>query len=159
MTDATPGAVYGDDAKLYYSTTVAASNGTFSGSLTEADCVIDDTISSEPRTIEVAYRGAAEISEHVGKKKRSLSGTLMVLVGTPGTTYLALKTAFESKTLLHIAAATGDITHVGTQVTRFEGKIKSWSESRPDNGNVTVSFEIVRHPSSYYASTVSVTAS
>lgn len=158
MTNAVPGPVYGDDATLYYSTSLAASNGTFSGSLTEIDCVIDDTINRERRSSEVWYRGAPEGSEHVGKPKTTLSGTLMTLVGTPGVTYLVLKNAFDNNTLLHFAAATGDITEVGAQVTEFEGKIKSWNESRPDNGNVTVSFEIVRSPASYFPTEISVVA-
>lgn len=154
MTDATPGAVYGDDAKLYYSATLGGS-----GSLTAIDCVIDDTITRERRSSEVVYRGADEVMEHVGKCKTTISGNMMVLVGSPGTTYLAMKAAFQAKTTLHWAAATGDITLVGAQVTRFEGKIKSWTESRPDNGNVQVAFEIVKTPDSTYSTTLAVTAS
>jgi len=154
MTDATPGAVYGDDAKLYYSATLGGA-----GSLTVVDCVIDDTINRERRSSEVVYRGATEVMEHVGKCKTTISGNMMVLVGTPGTTYLVLKAAFQAKTTLHWAASTGDITYVGAQVTRFEGKIKSWTESRPDNGNVQIAFEIVKTPDSTYDTTLAVTAS
>lgn len=154
MTDATPGAVYGDDAKLYYSATLGGA-----GALTVVDCVIDDTINRERRSSEVVYRGATEVMEHVGKCKTTISGNMMVLVGTPGTTYLVLKAAFQAKTTLHWAASTGDITYVGAQVTRFEGKIKSWTESRPDNGNVQIAFEIVKTPDSTYDTTLAVTAS
>lgn len=154
MVAATPGAVYGDDAKLYYSATLGGA-----GSLTVIDCVIDDTINRERRSSEVVYRGADEVMEHVGKCKTSISGNFMTLVGTPGVAYLVLKAAFQAKTTLHWAASTGDITDVGAQVTRFEGKLKSWTESRPDNGNVQVAFEIVKTPDSSYATTLAVTAS
>lgn len=153
MTAAVPGAVYGDDAKLYYSATLGGA-----GALTDIGCVVDDSLSRERRTSEVVYRGAVEVMEHVGKCKTSISGTLMVLIGTPGVTYLILKAAFHAKTTLHFSAATGDITLSGAQSTDFEGKIKSWSESRPDNGNVTVSFEIVKTPDSSFDTLVAVTA-
>ena len=152
MTDATPGAVYGDDAKLYYSATLGGA-----GALTEIDCVVDDTVTRERRSSEVVYRGATEVMEHVGKSKNSVSGTFMLLVG--GTAYLALRAAFDAKTVLHFAATTGDITEIGCLVTRMEGILKSWTESRPDNGNVTVSFEIVKSPRSTYATVLAVTAS
>lgn len=153
MTAATPGAVYGDDAKLYYATTLGGA-----GALTEVDCVIDDSITRERRTSEVVYRGAQEVMEHVGKNKTSIGATLMTLVGTPGVAYLVLKAAYEAKTTLHWAAATSDILLSGCQVCRFEGKIKSWVESRPDNGNVSVAIEIVKSPDSTYNTTLAVTA-
>ena len=152
MADAVPGAVYGDDAKLYYSATLGGAGG-----LTEVGCVVDDTINRERRSSEVVYRGSVEVMEHVGKCKTTISGTLMVLVGAPGATYLALKAAFQAKTTLHWSAVTGDILLVGAQSTDFEGKIKSWSESRPDNGNVTVSFEIVKTPDSTFNTLLAVT--
>jgi len=151
MPAAATGAVYGDDAKLYYSATLGGA-----GSLTEIDCVVDDTVTRERRSSEVVYRGATEVMEHVGKSKNSIGGTFMLLVG--GTAYLALRTAFDAKTVLHFAAATGDITETGCLVTRMEGIIKSWTESRPDNGNVTVAFEIVKSPKSTYATVLAVTA-
>lgn len=158
MVDATPGSVYGDNARLYYSTDVASA-GTFSGTLVHAGCVIDDTINDERRQADVVYRGATDIAVHVGKRKVTITGTMMVLVGTPGAQYVALRSAYLNKTLLHFAASTGDITEVGCQYTRFEGKILSWNESRPDNGNVTVSFEIAKDPGTTYATTSGVIAS
>ena len=158
MVDATPGSVYGDNARLYYSTDVASA-GTFSGTLVHAGCVIEDTINNERRQAEVVYRGATDIAVHVGKKKVTITRTIMVPVGTPGTQYLALRSAYDNRTLLHFAASTGDITEVGCQYTRFEGKITNWSESRPDNGPLTVSFEIVKDPGTTYATTSGVIAS
>ena len=158
MVNATPGSVYGDNARLYYSTDVASS-GTFSGTLVHADCVIEDTVNDERRQSDVVYRGATDIAVHVGKRKVTISGTMMTLVGTPGAAYVALRAAYLAKTLLHFAAATGDITEVGCQYTRFEGKIISWNESRPDNGNVTVSFEVAKDPGTTYATTSGVIAS
>jgi hypothetical protein len=152
MVAAATGAIYGDDAKLYYSATLGGA-----GALTEIDCVVDDTVTRERRSSEVVYRGATEVMEHVGKSKNSISATLMLLVG--GATYLAMRSAFDAKTVLHYAATTGDITEIGCLVTRMEGQIKSWVESRPDNGNVTVSVEIVKSPKSTYSTVLAVVAS
>lgn len=157
MPDATPGSVYGDNARLYYSTDVASA-GTFSGTLVHAGCTVEDTINDERRRAEVAYRGLADIAEHVGKRKVSITGTMMVLIGSPGAQYVALRSAYLNRTLLHWAASTGDIVDSGCQWTRFEGRIVSWSETRPDNGVVTVSFEVVKDPGTTYATTSGVTA-
>ena len=62
MPAATPGAVYGDDAKLYYSATLGGA-----GSLTVIECVIEDTINRERRTSEDDNRGADEVKENDGK--------------------------------------------------------------------------------------------
>jgi len=154
MVDANPGARMGDDCKLYYSATLGGS-----GSLTEVDCSIDDEFASERRTADSNSRGDAEIKTLVGKPKHSLTGNLQTRVGSPATAYLAMKTAYFAKTVLHFAIATGDITHVGQQVYRFEGQITKWTESRPDGGAVQVAVEIMPSAASTYASTVSVVAS
>jgi hypothetical protein len=144
----------GDDCQLYYSATLGGS-----GSLTAIDAVIDDEISSERRTADSNARGDSEIKVLVGKPKHSLTGNMQVRVGSPATAYLAMKSAYYSKTVLHFAAATGDITHIGQQVFRFEGEITKWTESRPDGGQVQVAFEIMPTAASTYASSVSVVAS
>lgn len=72
MPTAADGSVLGDDAKLYFSATLGGS-----GTLTEVPVVIDDTIGSERRTAESNCRGDSEISEHVGKPKHTISGTIL----------------------------------------------------------------------------------
>lgn len=152
MADATPGSVYGDECKLYYSATLGGA-----GSLTEVPVVIDDEQASERRGAESNCRGDTEIKEHVGKPKHSLSGTMLLKRTTPGTAYAALKTAYFANTVLAYAVATGDVTINDQHVFRFEGRIKKWSETHPDNDTVKCSFEIMPDPESSYASNHAVT--
>ncbi len=147
MPTADAGSVYGDNCKLYFSATLGGA-----GALTEAPVVIEDTIGSERRSAESNCRGDAEVSEHVGKPKHSISGSILMKRGSPGATYLTLKTAYMAGTLLHFALATGTITNIDEHVFRLEGKIKKWEEVRGDNDTVKVSFEIVKSAESTYAS-------
>ncbi len=158
MTDAAPGSVMGDDCKAYYSASLAASNGTWSGSLTEIPLTVEDTIAREFRTAESNCRGDAEVSEHVGKIKFAPSGVLLFKRGTPGATYATLKAAALARTPLHFAFATGDITHIGNHVIRLEARFKKWEESRPEGDVIKVSYELARNPDSYYPTTESVVA-
>jgi len=151
MPTATAGPVYGDNARLYYSATLGGA-----GALTEIDCVIDDAVNVDFQSTEVVYRGADEVQELLGKAKKVISGTMQTLIGDAA--YLAMRTAAHAKTTLHFAASTGDITDVDAQVSRMEGKFKSWQESRGQNDSVKVSFEIVKTPDSTYASTIAVTS-
>jgi hypothetical protein len=153
MPTAAPGSVYGDNCKAYYSATLGDA-----GTLIEIPVAIDDTISSERRSAESNCRGDAEISEHLGKPKHSISMNLLAKRGTPGTTYVALRTAYFNGTVLHWALATGTITDETNQVVEIEGKIKKWDESHPDNDSVKVSIEITRDASSTFATEFSVVA-
>lgn len=158
MTNAAPGSVLGDDCKLLYSTDVAASNGTFSGTLTEAGVVIEDNITRERVTAVSNCRGDAEKSTAVGKMTTGFTATLLLKRGTPGASFSALKSAWLANTLLHIALTTGTITDVGQYVTRLEGRITKWDEQRPEGDVVKVSIEFVRAIDSYYPTTDSVVA-
>jgi hypothetical protein len=153
MPTAADGSVLGDDAKLYYSATLGGA-----GTLTEVPVVIDDTIGSERRTAESNCRGDAEVSEHVGKPKHTISGTMLFKRGTPGATYLTLRNAYAAGTLLHFALASGTVADTAQHVFRIEGKFKRWEESRPDNDTIKASFEIARSPDSSYASNWAVVA-
>jgi hypothetical protein len=155
MPTAADGSVLGDDCKLFYSATLGGA-----GTLTEVPVVIDDTLASERRTAESNCRGDSEISEHVGKIKHSITGTILFKRGTPGATGQTLRTAYMANTPLHFALSSGAIADVNQNVFRFEGRLKRWEESRPDNDVVKISFEIARNPDSGYASNlVIVTAS
>ena len=154
MPNAADGSVLGDDCKMYYSATLGGA-----GSLTEIPVIIDDTIGSERRKAESNCRGDAEISEHVGKPKHTISFTMLVKRGTPGTTYLAMKTAYMAGTIHHYALATGTITDVGQHVFRLEGQISKWEETRGDNDTVKVSGEITKAAANTYASNWAVVAS
>lgn len=154
MTNAADGSVLGDDCKMYYSATLGGA-----GSLTEIPVIIDDTIGSERRKAESNCRGDAEISEHVGKPKHTISFTMLVKRGTPGTTYLAMRTAYMSGTIHHYALATGTITDIGQHVFRLEGQISKWEETRGDNDTVKVTGEITKAAANTYASNWAVVAS
>lgn len=145
------GSVLGDEAKAYLSATLGGA-----GALTELPLVIEDTISSERRSAESNCRGDAEIKEHVGKPKHMLSGTLLFKRGTPGATLSTMRTAYMSGTMLHWAIASGDITHEGQHVFRFEGKLKKWEQTNGDNETIKVAYEIAPDPGSTYASNWSV---
>lgn len=156
MPDAAPGSVLGDDCKFHYSTSVAASNGTFSGTLTEAGVVIEDNITRERVTAVSNCRGDAEKSTAVGKGTTGITATLLLKRGTPGATYAALRAAYLANTLLHIALSTGLITDVGQYVTRLEGRITKWDEARAEGDVVKVTIEIARAVDSFYPTTDSV---
>ena len=147
MPNAADGSVLGDDCITYYSATLGGS-----GALTEIPVIIDDTISSERRAVESNCRGDSEITEHTGKPKHSVSGTLLVKRGTPGATYATLRDAYVNNTILAWAFATGDSADIGQHIFRMEGRLKRWEESRPDNDTVKVSFEIVKAADNTYAS-------
>lgn len=151
MTNAANGSIHGDDCKMYYSATLGGE-----GALTEIPQVIDSSMNSERRSAESNCRGDAEVSEHVGKPRHTLSLNLLAKRGSPGTAYLALRAAYHAKTPLHYAFCTGDITHIGQHVHEMQGLIKNWNESHPDNDTVKVSAEIVRDPSATFVSEVSV---
>jgi hypothetical protein len=151
MPTAAAGSVYGDNCKMYYSATLGGA-----GALTEIPVIIDDTISQERRSAESNCRGDAEVSEHVGKPKNSITGTMLMKRSTVGATYLTLKTAFMANTPLHFALATGTITDIDEHVFRLEGRLKKFEESRGDNDTVKVSFEIAKAADSSYASNWSV---
>lgn len=146
MVTAAPGSILGDDCKTYYSATLGGE-----GSLTEIPTVIDDQLTSERRSAESNCRGDAEVSEHIGKPKNSLTLNLLAKRGSPGTAYLALRTAYAAGTLLHWAFATGTITDVTQQVVEIEAKIKKWEESHPDNDTVKVAIELAKDASSTFA--------
>lgn len=152
MPTAADGSVMGDNCKTYYSATLGGA-----GTLTEIPVIIDDTISSERRTAESNCRGDAEVKTHVGKPKHSLTGTILMKRGTPGATYLTLKTAYMANTILHFAVATGTVTDSAEHVFRMEGRFSKWEESRAENDSVKVSFEIQPDPVSTYASAWAVT--
>lgn len=154
MPNAADGSVYGDDCKLYYSATLGGS-----GALTEVPVIISDSINSERRSAESNCRGDAEIKEHIGKPKHSISGQILLKRNTPGATYLTLLTAYEDKTTLHLALATGTITDIGQHVFRCEGQFKSFTQNRGDNETVVIDFEFVPTPDSTYASNWAVVAS
>ena len=154
MPTAADGSVYGDNCKMYYSATLGGA-----GALTEIPVVIDDSIASERRTAESNCRGDAEIKTHVGKPKHTISGNMLMKRGTPGTTYLALKTAYMANTVLHWALATGTITDIAEHVFRMEGRLAKFEETRADNDSVKVAFEIQPDPISTYASNWAVVAS
>jgi hypothetical protein len=147
MANAADGSVLGDDCITYYSATLGGA-----GALTEIPVIIDDTISSERRAVESNCRGDAEIAEHTGKPKHSVSGTLLVKRGTVGATYEALRDAYVNNTILAWAFATGDSADIGQYIFRMEGRLKRWEESRPDNDTVKVSFEIAKAADNTYAS-------
>ena len=147
MPNAADGSVLGDDCITYYSATLGGS-----GALTEIPVIIDDTISSERRAVESNCRGDSEITEHTGKPKHSISGTLLVKRGTPGATYETLRDAYVNNTILAWAFATGDSADIGQHIFRMEGRLKRWEESRPDNDTVKVSFEIAKAADNTYAS-------
>jgi len=147
MANAADGSVLGDDCITYYSATLGGS-----GALTEIPVIIDDTISSERRAVESNCRGDSEITEHTGKPKHSVSGTLLVKRGTPGATYETLRDAYVANTILAWAFATGDSADIGQHIFRMEGRLKRWEESRPDNDTVKVSFEIAKAADNTYAS-------
>lgn len=148
------GSVLGDDCKMYYSATLGGA-----GTLTEIPVIIDDTIGSERRAAESNCRGDAEISEHVGKPKHTISFTMLVKRGSVGATYLAMKTAYMAGTVHHYALATGAVTDIGQHVFRLEGVIKKWEETRGDNDTVKVSGEIAKAAANTYASNWAVVAS
>jgi hypothetical protein len=147
MANAADGSVLGDDCITYYSATLGGA-----GALTEIPVIIDDTISSERRAVESNCRGDSEITEHTGKPKHSVSGTLLVTRGTPGATYATLRDAYVANTILAWAFATGDSADIGQHIFRMEGRLKRWEESRPDNDTVKVSFEIAKAADNTYAS-------
>lgn len=152
MPTASDGSVMGDNCKTYYSATLGGA-----GVLTEIPVIIDDTVSSERRTAESNCRGDTEVKTHVGKPKHSLSGSMLHKRGTPGTAYLAMKTAYMANTTLHFVLATGTVTDTAEHAFRMEGKFSKWEESRAENDSVKVSFEIQPDPSSSYASNYAVT--
>jgi hypothetical protein len=154
MPAAADGSVYGDDCKFYYSATLGGA-----GTLTEVPVIISDSVNTENRSAESNCRGDAEIKEHIGKPKHSISGQMLFKRQTPGATYLTLLTAHAAKTTLHFALASGTITDTGQHVFRCEGKFKSFTQNRGDNETVTVDFEIVPTPDSTYASNWSVVSS
>jgi hypothetical protein len=154
MPTAADGSVLGDNCQLHYSATLGGS-----GALTEVPVVIDDAINSERRSAESNCRGDAEITEHVGKPKHSISANLLFKRGTPGATFATLRTAYINGTILHFALTTGAIADVGQSVFRLEGKFKSWNETRPDNDTVKVSVEIVKDAGNTYASNWSIVSS
>jgi hypothetical protein len=154
MPTAADGSVLGDNCQLHYSATLGGS-----GALTEVPVVIDDAINSERRSAESNCRGDAEITEHVGKPKHSISANLLFKRGTPGATFSTLRTAYINGTTLHFALTTGAIADVGQSVFRLEGKFKSWNETRPDNDTVKVSVEIVKDAGNTYASNWSIVSS
>jgi hypothetical protein len=151
MTAAADGSVLGDDCKLYYSATLGGA-----GALTEIPEVIDVTVGTERRAVESNCRGDGEVSEHTGKPKHSISATLLMKRGTPGTTFAALRTAYAAGTTLHWAVSSGTITNTGNYVFRMEGRLKRFEESQPDNDTVKVSVEIAKAADSSYASAFSV---
>ena len=156
MTDAAPGSVLGDDCKFLFSSSVAATNGTCSGTLTEAGVVIEDSITRERVTAVSNCRGDTEKSTAVGKMTTGITATLLLKRGTPGSTFSTLKSAWLANTLLHFALATGTITDVGQYVTRLEGRITKWDEQRSEGDVVKVTIEIARAVDSYYPTTDSV---
>lgn len=151
MPAAPDGSILGDDCKLYYSATLGGA-----GALTEIPQVIDITATSERRAVESNCRGDGEVSEHTGKPKHSISGTLLVKRGSPGTAYAALRAAYMAGTVHHYAASSGTITDTGNYVIRIEGRIKRWEESQPDNDTVKVSFEIAKAADNSYSTAFSV---
>lgn len=147
MADAAAGSVYTDECRLYYNATLGGTGGTE----VLIGQVIDDSFSSERRSAESNCREDAEISEHVGKPKHNIGMQMLVKRGTPGAAYQALRTAYMANTVLHFTMTTGDPA-LGKQMTQeLEGRIKNWSESRSDNDTVKVTAEIVRDPSSSFA--------
>jgi hypothetical protein len=154
MANAADGSVLGDDCKTYYSATLGGA-----GALTEIPVIIDETISSERRAVESNCRGDAEITEHTGKPKHSISGTLLVKRGSVGATYGTLRDAYVNNTVLHWAFATGDSADIGQYIFRIEGRLKRWEETRPDNDTVKVAFEIAKAADNAYASNWSTVTS
>ena len=154
MANAADGSVLGDDCKTYYSATLGGA-----GALTEIPVIIDDTVSSERRAVESNCRGDAEITEHTGKPKHSISGTLLVKRGSVGATYGTLRDAYVNNTVLHWAFATGDSADIGQYIFRIEGRLKRWEETRPDNDTVKVAFEIAKAADNAYASNWSTVTS
>lgn len=154
MANAADGSVLGDDCKTYYSATLGGA-----GALTEIPVIIDETISSERRAVESNCRGDAEITEHTGKPKHSISGTLLVKRGSVGATYATLRDAYVNNTVLHWAFATGDSADIGQYIFRIEGRLKRWEETRPDNDTVKVAFEIAKAADNAYASNWSTVTS
>ena len=154
MPNVADGSVLGDDCKLYYSATLGGA-----GALTEIPVVIDDAISSERRAVESNCRGDAEISEHTGKPKYTISANMLFKRGTPGTTYAAMRSAYVAGTVHHYALASGAIADVGHVVFRIEGRIKCWNETRPDNDTVKVAIEIAKAADNSYASNYSTVSS
>jgi hypothetical protein len=154
MPNVADGSVLGDDCKLYYSATLGGA-----GALTEIPVVIDDAINSERRSVESNCRGDAEISEHTGKPKYTLSVNMLFKRGSPGTTYAAMRAAYTAGTVHHYALASGTVTDVGQVVFRLEGRIKSWNETQPDNDTKKVSIEIAKAADNSYASNYSTVSS
>ena len=154
MANAADGSVLGDDCKTYYSATLGGA-----GALTEIPVIIDETISSERRAVESNCRGDAEITEHTGKPKHSISGTLLVKRGSVGATYGTLRDAYVNNTVLHWAFATGDSADIGQYIFRIEGRLKRWEETRPDNDTVKVAFEVAKAADNAYASNWSTVTS
>ena len=154
MANAADGSVLGDDCKTYISATLGGA-----GALTEIPVIIDETISSERRAVESNCRGDAEITEHTGKPKHSISGTLLVKRGSVGATYGTLRDAYVNNTVLHWAFATGDSADIGQYIFRIEGRLKRWEETRPDNDTVKVAFEVAKAADNAYASNWSTVTS
>lgn len=141
-----------DDAKLYYNLS-GASGGTW----VELVCSIEDTISIERRKSgDVVCRGDAEVGEHVGKPKWTLSGRILAKKATPGVTYTAMRAAVLANTKLGICASSGDKAVADNWNYFSEMKISKWEESRADNGYIEVSWEAVRDAGSTYDSNVAV---
>lgn len=154
MPNAADGSVLGDNCQLHYSATLGGA-----GALTEVPVVIDDSISSERRSVESNCRGDAEVKELIGKPKHSISANLLFKRGTPGASFLALRDAYVNATVLHFALTSGAIADIGQHVFRLEGQLKSWNETRGDNDTVKVAVEIVPVASNSYASNWSVVSS
>lgn len=147
------GAVLGDNCQLLFSATLGGG-----GTLTEADCVIDDQHDSERRTAESNCRGDAEIGQVIGKPSHAISGNMLFKHGTPGATYETLRAAYYAGTVLHWAFASDDPTESGAHVFRLEGQLTQWNETHPDGDTVKVAFAIAKDATNTYASNYAVTA-